>query len=127
MSEKLQLFVKKSVFLMDKYLFPKQKILYLVKGFSGMLIFWIYEFFSVFGGIANYEKMLVEGLNQVNSSEQMRSQLEDFGNSPIFKAAVVAFVIYSFMTGYLIMSFVHLIVDLLRRKVFKEFDRNKTL
>ena len=127
MSEKPELFIKKIGFLMDKYLFPKKKILYLVKGFSGAIIFLIYEFFTVFGGIANYKKMLDDGFKQIRSSEQLRSQLEEFMNSPMFKASILALIIYSLMTGYLIMSFVHLIIDIFRRKVFNEFDRNKPL
>lgn len=126
-SEKQELFIKKVVFLLDKYLLPKKKILYLVKGFSGAIIFLIYEFSSVFGGIANYKKMLDDGFKQINSSEQLRSQLEEFMNSPMFIASILAIIILSLIMGYLIMSFGHLIVDTFRRKVFNEFDSNKPL
>lgn len=127
MSENQYLFIKKVVFLMEKYLFPKKKILYLVKGFSGAIIFLIYKFFSVFGGIANYNKMLNDAVKQINSSEQLRSQLENFRNSPMFIASILAVIILSFIIGYLIMCFVQLVVDLLRRRVFKGFDMNKSL
>ncbi|MGG5373501.1 hypothetical protein [Enterococcus sp. AZ196] len=121
MSGNQELLAKKVIFLMDKYLFPKQRIAYLVKGFSGMIVFWIYEFLSVFGGIANYKKMLADSLNQ--TSEQLRSQLE----SPMFMTGVLLFIIFSFIIGYLIVSFGQLIVDLLRRQVYKDFDKNKLL
>lgn len=125
MGEQQELFIKKVVFLLEKYLFPKKKILYLVKGFSGAIIFLIYEFFSVFGGVANYKKMLDDGFKQINSSEQLRSQLEKFMDSPMFIASILALIIYSLIVGYLIMSFGHLIVDIFRRKIFNEFDSNK--
>lgn len=112
---------------MDKYLFPKQKISYLIKGFTGAIIFWMYEFFSIFGGIANYQEMITESLKQINSSEQLRSQLVDFRNNPMFIVSILALIIFSFIIGYLIMCFVQLAVDLIRRRVFKGFDSNKLI
>lgn len=127
MSEKQELFVKKGVFLMDKYFFPKRIISCVVKGFVGMILFWIYEFFSTFGGFSNYQKFLADSLKQLNSSVQLRSQLEDFRSSPMFIAVFLGLIIFSFIIGYIFLSFTQLIVDLLRRKVFKDFDINKTL
>jgi len=127
MSEKQELFIKKGVFLIDKYLFPKKKSSYLVKGFIGSIIFWIYEFLTIFGGITNYQKMLSASLNQINSSEQIKNQLADFRNSPMFIAIIVAVIILSYIIGYLIMSFVQLIVDLMRRRVFRGFEGNEPL
>lgn len=71
--------------------------------------------------------MLSDSLKQINSSEQLRSQLEVFRNSPMFIASILALIILSFIIGYLIMCFGQLAVDLIRRRVFKGFDNNKPL
>ena len=127
MSEKQELLIKKGVFLIEKYLFPKKKISYLAKGFSGAIIFWIYEFLNIFGGVANYQEMVSDSLKQIHSSEELRSQLIDFRHSPMFLTSILAVIVLSLVIGYLIMSLIHLIFDLIKRRVFKEFDSCKPL
>ncbi|MGK0607296.1 hypothetical protein [Enterococcus gilvus] len=124
MNAKQELVLKKGFFLIDKYLFPKRKRQYLLKGFSGALIIWMYECYSLFGNFTNYKRTIAAWKNEIHSSERLRTQLEQIRTSPMFRASEVTLLIFSFLLGYLLMSFVQLIADSLRQKVFRGFDAN---
>lgn len=122
---KQEAFVKRSVFLSEKYFFNKR--LYLVKSIFGAVLFWGYEFYSIFGSIANYKQLIVENIRLMNESEmvQYRLEIESFRTSLLFLACLLGLLIISLMMGYFISTIIQVLIDLVRGKVFQGYENQK--
>ncbi|GAB7306746.1 hypothetical protein EGLA_15130 [Enterococcus gallinarum] len=94
----------------------------MVKGIIGAIICWVYQIYYLFGNFSNYRKIVAENINQVNASETSKQQLEMLIGSPIFIFSFIAVVIISLVIGYLFISVMQILIDLIRRQVFQGFE-----
>ncbi|MGM0241264.1 hypothetical protein ID741_003885 [Enterococcus sp. AZ103] len=117
--------IKKSIFFIDKYFFPKLKRVYFIRALIGVIVFWIYEFEILFGSVTQYKKMMSDLKIQINNSEVANEQLEYFFHNPLFIMAMIGWLIFSFIIGYFIMTIAQVIIDIIRGNVFKDFDSSK--
>jgi hypothetical protein len=121
MRNNVEILQKKGLFLVKKYLVSKGKIQYIVKGLVGALLWWLIRFHSIYGSFSNYELIVTELRREVSASESLRNQLETFSKSPLFILGMVSFVVTSLVLGYLVVSVIQMIADIVRGRVFQGF------
>lgn len=113
LTEKQEKFIDKFYFVTEKYLFPKTKGKYFLKGSIGAtILFFIVGFFSVFRSFGGYQK-------QIQESKELQHYFQMLTHSPLYFVMWIALFLLAFIIGYIGLTLAHILIDWVRGNLLK--------